>query len=255
MTSNIAAPMDFQPLLCAKALLRGQRFGSLATITNDGAPYASLVNIATTIEGIPIILISRLALHTRNIISDSRVSLLLSQIADASPQEDPAAKPRMSISAQAVLSTNPNDHRRFLARHPGARGYANFSDFAFYRLIPIRYHLVAGFGRIHELTPGQMLPDLKTTSDFATIEEDTIAYINKEHKNILTFYASQLTRKHSGDWHATGIDPEGIDLISISNNELTRIWFDKSLTGASDQKADIAFWTNLIKRQIIRAKS
>ena len=55
----------FNPRLAAKKLLREARSGALATLMQDsGDPYCSLVNVATTVDGAPVLLLSKLALHT-----------------------------------------------------------------------------------------------------------------------------------------------------------------------------------------------
>src|SRR6185436_11901037 len=79
---------DFNAGRLAKSLLRRSRQGALATLVpGSGDPYCSLVNVASHPDGSPILLISRLALHTRNILSDSRVSLMLDERAEGDPLE------------------------------------------------------------------------------------------------------------------------------------------------------------------------
>ncbi len=70
----------FDAVATAKTLLRTSLTGALSTLMpGSGDPYGSLVNVATETGGAPILLISRLAVHTRNILADSRVSLLLDE--------------------------------------------------------------------------------------------------------------------------------------------------------------------------------
>src|SRR5437879_8691592 len=79
---------DFDAARLARSLLRRSRHGALATLTADsGDPYCSLVNVASYADGSPILLISRLALHTKNILADSRVSLMLDERAEGDPLE------------------------------------------------------------------------------------------------------------------------------------------------------------------------
>src|SRR5882762_8891001 len=79
---------DFDPGKLARSLLRRSRQGALATLVpGSGDPYSSLVNVASHPDGSPILLISRLALHTRNILGDSRVSLMLDERAAGDPLE------------------------------------------------------------------------------------------------------------------------------------------------------------------------
>src|ERR1700687_5543115 len=79
---------DFDAAKVARSLLRRSRQGALATLTTgSGDPYGSLVNVASHPDGSPILLISRLALHTKNILGDSRVSLMLNERAEGDPLE------------------------------------------------------------------------------------------------------------------------------------------------------------------------
>src|SRR5438045_7315379 len=79
---------DFSPSKSARSLLRRSRQGALATLAaGSGDPYCSLVNVASHADGSPILLISRLALHTQNILGDPRVSLMLDERAEGDPLE------------------------------------------------------------------------------------------------------------------------------------------------------------------------
>src|SRR3954465_10870730 len=77
---------DFDPKTAAKKLLREGRSGALATLMpGSGDPYCSLVNIATASDGAPLLLISRLAVHTKNILADPRLSLMLDERRSGDP--------------------------------------------------------------------------------------------------------------------------------------------------------------------------
>src|SRR6202012_4954604 len=79
---------DFNPSSLAKSLLRRRRQGALATLmAGIGDPYCSLVNLASHPDGSPILLISRLALHTKNVLAGPRVSLMLDERAPGDPLE------------------------------------------------------------------------------------------------------------------------------------------------------------------------
>src|SRR5579862_2406645 len=135
LPENAPAP-DFDPQSIAKALARTVRAGALATIDrNTGHPFASLVNVATDVDGSPSILISRLSTHTANLESDGRASVLLA----ATGKGDPLAHPRLTLigSFARVPRDDPREarlRRRFLARHPKSELYAGFADFSFWRL-------------------------------------------------------------------------------------------------------------------------
>ena len=130
----------------ARSVLAAAHHAALATREPEGAPFASLVTVATDAGGAPLLLLSGLARHTRNIAADPRVALLV-----AAPGENPMASPRLTISGIAVRCEEPEARERFLAHHPAANAYAGFADFALWRLAPLEAHLVAGFGRIHDL--------------------------------------------------------------------------------------------------------
>lgn len=233
---QVSGPTDgdsFNPLFCTRQLLRGLRFGTLATLQADGGPFASLVNIASGIDGTPVTLISRLAVHTQNIARDSRVSLLLAHAGGADVADDPASHPRVSLSGRAQITTDPNDRRRFLARHPHAAAYADFTDFAFYRLAPESIHLVAGFGRITGLAPEDVLSGADVAAQLAPIEADAIAHMNDDHADALALYATVLAQAtpSSRPWRATGLDTEGIDLSD--GERAARVWYPQPLATAA----------------------
>src|ERR1700722_10266063 len=135
---------DFNPVKLARSLLRRSRQGALATLmagTDD--PYCSLVNVATHADGSPILLISQLALHTRNILGDPRVSLMLDERAEGDPLEGA----RIMLAGRAEEATEADEpilRRRYLNAHPAAEAFVNFKDFSFFKIRPAGAHLVAG---------------------------------------------------------------------------------------------------------------
>ena len=139
---------DFEPALAAKKLLREGRSGALATLMQgSGDPYCSSVNVATAADGAPLLLISRLAVHTKNILANPRVSLMI----DERKAGDPLQGARVMLMGTAAVTSDPDARRRYLERQPEAEMFAGFADFAFYRITLNGVHLVAGFGRIVDL--------------------------------------------------------------------------------------------------------
>src|ERR1700686_347345 len=81
---------DFDASRLARSLSGRSRGGTWAPLMpGSGCPYGSLVNVRSHADGSPILLISRLAVHTRNILGDSRVSLMLDERAGGDPLEGP----------------------------------------------------------------------------------------------------------------------------------------------------------------------
>lgn len=127
-----------------RTLMRAQRAAALGTVM-DGAPYVSLVLVAFDGDGAPLLLLSRLAQHTKNLLADPRVSLLFDGTAGL---EDPLTGPRLTVLGSAAPCSDPEALERYLVRHPSASAYAGFSDFGLYKVSVARGHSVAGFGRI-----------------------------------------------------------------------------------------------------------
>src|SRR5580658_8290032 len=158
---------DFDPKSIAGGLLRTTRAGALATIDrNTGHPFASLVNVATDVDGSPFILISRLSTHTANLEKDGRASVLL---ASAGPG-DPLASARLTVlGAFTQIGRDENEEprlrRRFLARHPKSELYAGFADFSFWRLQVVSAHLNAGFARAADLKAADIVTDTAGAED------------------------------------------------------------------------------------------
>ncbi|MBJ7405373.1 MAG: HugZ family protein [Bradyrhizobium sp.] len=202
---------DFDPAKLAKSLLRRSRQGALATLmTGSGDPYCSLVNLASQPDGAPILLISGLAVHTRNILADSRVSLMLDERAAGDPLEGA----RIMLSGRAEQAEAEKDllKRRYLNAHPSAEGFVSFKDFSFFRIRPTGTHLVAGFGRIVDLKPEQFLTDLTGAEDLLAAEASAVEHMNADHRDALNLYATKLLGAAAGDWRCTGCDPEGLDM-------------------------------------------
>src|ERR1700683_3964409 len=115
LPENAPVP-DFDPKSVAKGLLRTTRAGSLATIDrNTGHPFASLVNVATDVDGTPLILVSRLSTHTANLEADGRASVLLA----STGKGDPLAHPRLTLLGTFIQvargdADEPRVQRRFL---------------------------------------------------------------------------------------------------------------------------------------------
>lgn len=202
---------EFEAQALAKRLLRTVRAGALATLGREaGHPFASLVTVATDLDGSPLMLMSRLAAHTLNLERDPRASLLLAQ----GGKGDPLAHPRLTVIGRAERSAEPRVRRRFFARHPKASLYADFGDFSFWRLGVEGAHLIGGFGRIVDPAADQLRTDLTGAEALIAAEESALAHMNEDHRDALALYATALAGMPPGDWRATGLDPEGIDLMA-----------------------------------------
>ena len=200
---------DFDPKATAKKLMREARSGALATLlTGSGDPYCSLVNVATAADGAPLLLISKLAVHTKNILADARVSLML----DERKEGDPLQGARVMLMGTAAVTQDDTARRRYLARQPEAESFAGFGDFAFYEIKLKGAHLVAGFGRIVDLKPADLLTDLTGAQSLVEAEPGVIEHMNADHADACRLYATKLLGAPERQWRCVGCDPEGLDL-------------------------------------------
>jgi putative heme iron utilization protein len=223
---------DFNASRLAKLLLRRCRQGALATLmAGRGDPYCSLVNLASHPDGSPILLISRLALHTGNILADARVSLMLDERAEGDPLEGA----RIMLAGRAEEASGDEVallRRRYLGVHPSAEVFIDFKDFSFFRIHPSGAHLVAGFGRIVDLTPEQILTDISDAGGLLEAEPGAIAHMNADHLEATNLYATRLLGAVPGDWRCTGCDPDGIDLQAGVTS--LRLDFPERVTGPGE---------------------
>jgi len=200
---------DFVPAAAAKKLLRESRSGALATLMpGSGDPYCSLVNVASAPDGAPLLLISSLAVHTRNILGDARVSLML----DERREGDPLEGARVMLMGMAAPTEDPSARRRYLARQPEAEMFAGFADFALYRIAIKAAHLVAGFGRIVDLKPQEILTEISDAAELIAAEPEIVSQINADRADAIRLWACKHLGGPDGSWRCVGCDPEGLEL-------------------------------------------
>jgi len=224
---------DFNPSRLAKSLLRRSRQGALATLmAGTGDPYCSLVNVASAPDGAPILLISRLAVHTKNLLADSRVSLMLDERAPGDPLEGA----RIMLSGRAEEADGAGRdvlRQRYLNAHPSAETFVDFKDFSFFRINPTGTHLVAGFGRIVDLKPEQFLTDVSDAAELIAAEQGAVEHMNEDHRDTMKLYATRLLGAETADWRCTGCDPDGMDMQADGARTL-RLEFPARVTGAGE---------------------
>ena len=200
------ATADFDPKATAKKLLREGRSGALATLMQDsGDPYCSLVNVATAADGSPLLLISTLAVHTRNILADPRVSLMI----DERKQGDPLEGARIMLLGTPEPIADNDIRRRYLVRQPEAEMYVGFTDFSFYRMALKGAHLVAGFGRIVDLMPEDILTPTDDAAELIAAEPDIIAHMNEDHAEALPALCCQAAGRRRRRLALRGLRPRG----------------------------------------------
>jgi putative heme iron utilization protein len=243
-----AAP-PYDALAEAKRLLRSVRAGALATLDSDGHPFASLVSVATQPDGSPLLLLSRLAAHTRHIEADPRCSLMLAQ----GGKGDPLAHPRLSLLARAerieAEDVRNAARMRFLARQPKASLYIDFPDFALWRLDLSSAHLNGGFARAARFEAAELLTPVAGRDDLLAAEAGAVTHMNQDHKDAIGLYATVLAHAGPGDWRASGIDPEGIDLIC--GDRVARVAFARPVDTPGDLRAALTSLAEMARAECL----
>jgi putative heme iron utilization protein len=226
-------PPGYDAIAEVKRLLRATRSGALATIERThGHPFATLVTVATDHDGSPILLMSQLSAHTKNLDAEPRCSILLAQ----GGKGDPLAHPRLTVYGRAVKHNEPAARARlksrFLARHPKSALYADFGDFAFWRLEVEGAHLNGGFAKAADYEAAAVLTPLAGADSVIAAEAGAIEHMNADHLEALSLYATEIAGEPAARWRASGIDPEGLDL---SAGDLTaRIAFPNRISSPGD---------------------
>jgi putative heme iron utilization protein len=122
--------------------------------------------------------------------------------------------------------------RRYLGAHPSAEAFVEFKDFSFFLIKPSGAHLVAGFGRIVDLKPAQVLTDLGGAEALLEAEPGAVAHMNEDHREAMNLYATRLLGAESADWLCTGCDPEGMDMQADRNT--LRLDFPERVTNGTE---------------------
>ena len=231
--------MSGDDLEFARELARASAVASLATLDPDGGPpHASLVTVALDRDLSPLLLLSGLARHRRNLEANPAAALLLTgEGRKAGAAADPLAGDRVTLRGMFAITDEPEARSRFLTRHPAAVDYAGFGDFDFFRMAVGAVHLVGGFGRIFSFDGAAWPPGLAGARPLQDAESDIVAHMNDDHADALGAYAVALLGRPDGPWRMTGIDPWGIDLRN--GGEVARLGFDAPVLTPDDARRSL----------------
>jgi heme iron utilization protein len=197
--------MADDPAFEARTLLRAARSGTLATVTNGGQPFASLVTPACAPDLSVLLLLSNLSEHTRHLRAEPRCSILVSS---ASESANPQTAARVTVTGIAELSDDTALKARYLAVHPYAEQYADFGDFHLWRMRPMAALYVGGFARAVRLKQAELAPDPGSVAAILAAEKGIIAHCNSDHPDALAAIAGGGAR-----WRMVTVDVDGTDLV------------------------------------------
>ena len=196
----------------ARLLLLKEYRGVLSTHSQamPGFPFGSVVPYCLDASGRPLILISRIAQHTRNLKGDGRCSLLVGERA----ADDVQAAGRLTLLAEARQLDGPAAieaaAQRYYRYFPESRDYHRVHDFDFWVLDPVRWRYIGGFGAIH------WLDQVALANPFAVengeVERSMVEHMNEDHAAAITHYVEQAGLPRSPAAQLAGIDSEGFHL-------------------------------------------
>ena len=170
----------------AKQLSRTHHSGVLGTHSTSmpGYPFGSVVPYYLTPAGDAIIYISDIALHTRNIKANDKVSLT---IFDAG-EDDSQANGRVTIMGSAELANQNDVKAQYFRLFPQAKKYEQTHDFNFFVIRTERVRFIGGFGKIHWVDKVYWSVEAQ---DWHGAPESMINHMNEDHQD-----AMQLILKH-----------------------------------------------------------
>lgn len=199
---------------------------STHSIKFEGYPFGSVLPLCRDSQGRPLLMISHLAQHTRNLDADPRCSLTLVD----SNHSDVQQWTRLTCLADAEPTSSSTALERYYRYYPEGRQYHKELNFNLYRLQPVQFYLIAGFGSARWFDVSRALDQ----PHFASAEELEILYqLNaREHELLRRFLDSRQLQHRNGKIHAVGADPSGLDLRL--GDSLTRCPFDAPVTQAKD---------------------
>ena len=191
----------------ARRLFLAESFGVLSTLSLDvpGYPFGSITPYCADEAGKPIIYISEIAQHTKNIKADPRVSLTV--VASDSLSDDVQSRGRLTLigNAMPVPQGDGRAGERYFRHFGEARQYQHTHDFGVYRIDLVRLRFIGGFGQIYWIEPNEFL----SVNPFSGSQEARILdHMNNDHAAALRHYAG------GKDAVMTGIDAEGFDIMS-----------------------------------------
>lgn len=210
----------------ARTMAAGVTVGTLSTLAGDppGTPFGSVAPFGLDDDGTPVLCVSELAEHTRNVRSDPRASLLIAEAA-MKPAGDPLALARVTLRGRAV-EVGPDDRGEargiHLAGNPYASAYVDYGDFSFWRLEVEAVRYVGGYGRMSWVDAAGWAaarPD-----PIALVADGVIEHLNDDHADACLLLAQRIGgRTDATSAVAVGVDRLGLELMAVGPSGAGRV--------------------------------
>jgi heme iron utilization protein len=227
----------------ARRLLRGARQGVLAT-ASEGQPHAALVTPATAPDLSPLLFLSGLSAHTRQLRAEPRCALL---VAGEAVETNPQTAPRLTVQAEARPEPDAALRARWLALHPYAGLYAGLADFTLWRLVVTGGHWVGGFGLAARISPRDLLADAQAVAAVAAAAEDIMAHCNTDHGPAMAAIAGMAEAR------MVAVDVDGCDLAA--GERVVRVAWREPVADAQGVRAELVRLAREARSEATRAGS
>jgi putative heme iron utilization protein len=223
----------------ARTLVYLGRIGTLSTLSrrHPGHPFGSVMPYAPDAQGHPLLLISTMAMHTQNLLTDPRASLLVTQ---AGWTGDPLAAGRVTLMGEARRVSGADTataREAYLARHPNAAYWVDFDDFGFYRLEIAEIYFVGGFAAMDWIPPDDYL--MARPDPLADAAPGIIEHMNQDHADALLTFARVLAGVEADEALMVSVDRLGFKLRMRSGSRISgsRIAFPREVVTSEQCRA------------------
>ena len=239
----------------ARTLVANMGAGTLCTLAREpeGHPYGSFVVYGMD-GGTPVFLVSHLAEHTRNMLIDDRVSLLVAE----SGSGDALARGRVTLVGRAVqLEGAAADTARtaYLAANPNASYYIDFRDFSLWGLTVESVRYIGGYGRMSWVEPTDWMggePD-----PLASIQPRILGHMNEDQREAMSLMCRAFTKAQEfSEVTMTGIDRYGFEM-SVKTDEGSRpirLAFEGAISTAQEAREQLVAITKKARSQLNTAQ-
>lgn len=226
----------------AKQFLRTAHHGILSTHSAkfNGYPFGSVTPFILDHDCQPVILISSIAEHTKNIINNPKVSLVVFE-----KNEDLQANARLTLlgEAEQIDKNDTNLMARYGRYFPESVGYFAIHDFQFYRINITQARYIAGFGKMGWLDAGSInkVQIVEANKVIAELETDMIEHMNMDHKISLIQYCQYFYKIAPASAELIGVDTDGFDVETTMENEIKILRFNFDAPIFDAHSARLAF--------------
>lgn len=224
----------------ARTIAASTNTGTLASLTMTGDPWASFVTYGL-LGGAPVLCVSHLAEHGRNLAADPRASLA---VVAPHGEADPLASPRITLAG--VVENPVGDELEaaraaHMAAVPAAKYYIDYSDFSIWVLRVHRVRWVGGYGRMDSAQAGDYAD--ADADPLAPYARGAIEHLNVDHSPALREMARVLGgHPDTESAMCTGIDRYGLDLKvhTPRGDAYTRVGFGRRLSSVDELRSAAA---------------